>query len=341
METWRDCHCKIWCPIHTILWAILTAISLFLFAFLSLYPPVQYSAITPTYLVHRGILEINASTNSLDWFSDFSFKVSKCAGNVLVFPQTNCSVLDQARFCSGDPLLYNNWLGGANPLYFLEDSYVTIDYNAITDNRSFVVLKSTRAIELFQRLCEDLNDTIDGVCVNTKTVAHICLENRTIDPYLRENLWCFVNVQGQLSRFEINQSDFYTVAYNSSRNTNPPLIRGSLCVYRNSTIYSLESVQVYPSIALEVKDSYQFSFPLLGKPFSFGAEQSCRVLQYSCNESYSLHQVEYHLERRRDLLVFPVLLFLLCLILLVGVACAHHVKYKRSYNRPAGNELDK
>lgn len=336
---WREWNCKFWFPVHLTCWTLLAVMALSFCLLLTHYPSIRHSQLAPSQLTGSSVVQLTTGSNPLWWFSELGLGVANCTRSMLVFRESNCSVLNLAKKCSGNTFRLNHWLG-LIPLYLLEDSYLTIAYGSADGSRGFIVLKSIAAQLKYKELCVKLGDANEyGDCFNHKTVSRLCVGNDivdtadtidsddAIDPALRHNFWCYLNVQGMVSLFHVNQSDFYQLAFQSSV---VPQIRGSRCYYDHSTLFSLENAEVHnlTNTSLRNGDYIMSTSFSLTKSFWFEREESwCAVLQTQCNNSRgfpTLQGVTYSLRRRRDVLIFPgalVLVGVVLLVSLVGVQC--------------------
>lgn len=325
---WKDWNCKFWFIVHTICWAFSVVTGLFLFLFFTHYPSIEASRVTPTHVLGSNVLLVDTGDSNVGWSSTLRVGMSDCAGTVFVFPDTNCSILAQARIENPSPL--RHWTGTVLR-YFLEDSYLTINYSS--GYHDFAVLKSFAAHEEYLTLCRHLNDTINSnTCRNDKTLPFLCAGNSSASPLLRENMWCFK--QERAIGFHINESDFYSLILNFHDGL--PYTRGVNYIYDPSILRTFEDRLEYNITGL---GGYA-SFPM-SKSFDFGPlQRTCIVLQSLCSDELSTgSDVEYQFERRLDVLVFPSSVTFLCLCAALCLV-AGHVSCVRRRNRRIERERD-
>ena len=290
--------------------------------FVSYYPSLEASGVTPKHVVGSNILVVDTGDSNFGWPWAAALRVGikDCPGTVHVLHHTNCSVMTEARI--EDPNL-RNWPTSDLRL-FLEGSYISINYTAGYHN--FAVVKSYAAHQAYLDLCNNLGDKKNGAsaCLHAEILPYLCADNSTASPLLTDNTWCFKDKY--FVTFPINESDFYFLIF--SNGDYNPIIRGVDYIYESSILQTYVDRVEY-NITPSMGVSYA-TLPITSGFLSFDTWNSCVVIQSRCTGSDS--EVDYLFGRRHDILLLPSLFVILCGIVVAILVVCHigHVRRRRN-----------
>lgn len=313
----RDWKCKFWCIPHCVCWAFTLSIGIFLYLFFTHFPNLPVTTITPTHIIGSNILPLDFSNSpNVWWASSLQVNATACNGTLYALKEMNCSILMDTK----KEKSLERW-AGLPARYFLEGSNFIVDYTFTERPHDFVVLRSYAAHQDYMALCNSLNDTSNyyGDCLNDKTIPTLCAGNTTVSSLLRESSWCFekkLNVT-----FYVNESDFYYLLLQF--NYGHPYITGVNFVYNSSVLIDWNDKVEY-NFTSDASGPQSQALLSLTSQFSFAVPpHQCVVLQSSCPDDSTVMELKYLFVRRQDILVFPSVFLLLCLLLAVMIVICH------------------